>query len=81
LNDQLSSKSRAVVAGISALVCGLLGLYVLRLAISQTWFTIDAAGSAGLGAVSIGISEFVVNALLLGISNLMPYRLLAGWGL
>jgi hypothetical protein len=73
------AKLRAVLACLAALAFFLAAAWILWSTTSGLYFDLTASGSAGLGAVSIGISEMVVEYVLLALASLVVNRLLASW--
>ena len=77
----MPSRSKTLVAMFGALVYALLGLRVfLSSAVSvATFVDMRASGSAGVGAVSIGISEVFAVLLLPILGSILANWMLRGW--
>ncbi len=73
------AKLRAVLACLAALVFVLAAVWILWSTTSGLYFNLTATESAGLGAVSIGISEMVVEYVLFALASVVVNRLLASW--
>ena len=77
-------KLRSIVAAVGALVYALSSLRILWSSIPSAWistrdFDVGVSGSAGLGAVSVGLSEWFVESGFLALASIVVNRLLATW--
>jgi hypothetical protein len=77
----MTAKQRSIVAMFGALAYALLGFRVfLSSAVSvATFVDMRASGSAGLGAVSIGISEAFVELAVPMLGSIVINWMLRGW--
>ena len=75
----MTAKQRSIVALFGALVYALFGLRVLLWSIPSVFITAGVSGSAGLGAVSVGISETLVEFALPAIGSIIVNRMLRAW--